>query len=165
MCMECRWYHLTTDEFSGGEQEIVVASRLADLPVFARAGSIIPMQSVIRNTSEKPDETLILQVYAGKGASAFTYYEDDGVSYAFEKGAFFKRVLKYDPVKRQIEFTAREGSYASKFSKVRLVLHGFPALAGMKVNGTPATITRDSEKIQSVTLPWNERETIILLNN
>jgi alpha-glucosidase len=159
------WYHLLTDEYSGGGQEIVVAAPLSDLPVFARAGSIIPMQSVIQNTTEKPDETLILQVYAGKDPSVFTYYEDDGVSYAFEKGSYYKRVLKYDPAKRQIGIGAREGSFSSKFSKVKLVLHGFSAIAGMKVNGTPATIIWGSEKIQSVTLPWNEKESVILWNN
>ena len=158
------WYHLSTDEYSGGEQEIVVAAPLTELPVFARAGAIIPMQSVIQNTTVKPDETLILHVYAGKETTSFTYYEDDGVSYAFEKGAFYKRVLKFDPLKKQIGFTSKEGSFISKFSRAKLVLHGFPGISVIKINGAAATLSKDSEKVQSVTFAWSDGETIILWN-
>jgi alpha-glucosidase len=158
------WYHLSTDEYSGGGQEIVVATPLTELPVFARAGSIIPMQSVIQNTSEQPDETMILHVYAGKEPSLFTYYEDDGVSYAFEKDSFYRRVLKFDPQKKQILFAAKEGSFTSKFSKVKIVLHGFSAISSIKVNGATINIVKELTKIQTAAFPWTDSETLILLN-
>lgn len=150
------WYHLSTDEYSSGRQEIVVAAPLTDLPVFARAGAIIPMQSVIQNTTVKPDDVLYLHVYAGKEPSSFTYYEDDGVSFAFEKGGFCKRILAFDPAKKQVAISAKEGAFTSKFTRIKLVLHGFPGLSALKVNGGTTPVARESDKLQSVTVSWSD---------
>ncbi len=155
------WYHISTDEYSGGGQEIVVATPLTDLPVFVRGGAIIPMQSVVQNTTVKPDETLQLHVYYAKEGSSFTYYEDDGVSYAFEKGSFYRRILTFDPAKKQIGFAAKEGSSNSKFNKVKLILHGFPAISALKLMGSSAVVTRETDKTQSVTLDWRDTESSI----
>ena len=154
------WYHLSTDEYSGGGQEIVVEAPLANLPVFARAGAIIPMQPVVQNSSEKAGDALLLHVYYGKEATNFTYYEDDGVSYEFENGKFCKRLISYEPDRRQILIAPQEGSFSSKFNKVRLILHGFP-VSGIKVNGAMVTLTKDSDKTQSVTFDWNSRESVV----
>jgi alpha-glucosidase len=43
-----------------------------------------------------------------------------------KKGSYCKRDIVFDPLKKQIRFTTQEGSYASGFKKLRLILHGFP---------------------------------------
>jgi alpha-glucosidase len=128
-----------------------VEAPLRDLPVFVKAGSIIPMQSVIQNTTEKPDETLLLHVYAGKEPSSFLYYEDDGESYAFEKGAFCKRLITCDPAKKQIGIGAQEGTFVSKFRKVKVVLHGFREIGGIRFNGTQVNYVKESDNNLSFT--------------
>ncbi len=58
-----------------------VDAGLKTLPVFVRAGAVIPMQSVVQHTGEKPEGPLVLRVYPGKTGRVFPFYEDDGISY------------------------------------------------------------------------------------
>jgi len=53
------------------------------------------------------------------------YYEDDGASYNYEKGEYYQRTIRYDPLHRSIILDRPEGSMATKFRCIRLVLHGF----------------------------------------
>ncbi len=64
---------------------IQVQPELASLPVFVRAGSILPMEPLVQSTSEVPDGPLTLRVYAGNACGGDLYL-DDGKSYAFERG-------------------------------------------------------------------------------
>jgi alpha-glucosidase len=119
------WFRLSTEEIYEGSKQYTVAAPIDDLPVFVKAGAIIPMQSVIQHTKEKGDGILHLHVWKGNGQSSFVYYEDDGETYNYERGSFYKRTISYDAVQDKISFTPKEGSYTSKFDKVQLVLHGF----------------------------------------
>jgi hypothetical protein len=66
---EGKWYRLSTDEAFGGKQSIQAAAPLTDLPVFIKAGAIIPMQNVIQSTSEKGDGILTVNGACG----SYTY--------------------------------------------------------------------------------------------
>lgn len=129
------WYRLSTGEkFTGGKAAHVEAP-LNDLPVFAKAGAIIPMQNVVQSTNEKGDGILEINVWYGKEANSFVYYEDDGSSYNYEKGDYYKRTISFDPSKSTISLSAVEGSFASKYNKIKLVLHGFKGnIKTFKVN-------------------------------
>src|SRR5437868_5398721 len=83
------------------------------------------MQSVVQNTKEKGDGILYLHIWKGKEASAFTYYEDDGITYEYEKGQYYKRTIRYEPGSGKLTLEKKSGSYSSKFKKVKIVLHGF----------------------------------------
>ncbi len=155
------WYRLSDDTFYEGGREILAEAPIHDLPVFAKAGAIIPMQSVIQNTTINPDETLFLHVYYGKEPSAFTYYEDDGVSYAYEKGVYLKRKIAFNPARNEISIGEKQGSMTGTFTKVKLILHGFQTIKEIKVNGTGTGVIKESEKIQSVTIRWSDGETVI----
>jgi alpha-glucosidase len=119
------WYRLSNDEKFTGGQVINVPSPLTDLPVFAKAGAIIPMQNVIQSTNEPGDGLLNLHIWNGSNANEFIYYEDDGLSYDYENGAYYKRTIRFDPQKKEITLSAVEGSYVSKYLKIQVVLHGF----------------------------------------
>jgi alpha-glucosidase len=97
-----------------------------------KGGSIIPMQTLIQTTAEKPADTLFLHVYKGDTANTVVYYEDDGESYNYENGGFYKRTIRYDD---RLTLEKAEGNFTSKFNNIKLILHGFDALQQVKVNG------------------------------
>ncbi len=124
------WYRFSDNKKYEGNQPYYVASPLDDLPVFIKAGAIIPMQSVVQNTKEKGDGILYLHVWKGDKKTAFTYYEDDGETYQYEQGNYYKRNMLYDPLLDQLVIEKKEGSYSSRFNKVKIVLHGFDKFGG-----------------------------------
>ncbi len=130
------WYDFLNGEKYDGKQEINTECPLNKLPVFAKGGSIIPMQNIIQNTSEKPSDTLFIHVYYGKEKTSFNYYEDDGLTYEYEKGRFMTRAMTFDPDARQIVLDSSEGDFSSKFRIVKFILHGFNEIVGnWKING------------------------------
>jgi alpha-glucosidase len=122
---EGTWYRFSNDEKYAGGKEYFVASPLNDLPVFAREGAIIPMQNTVQNTSENAGDTLKIHIFNGSKATDFLYYEDDGVTYNYEKGTSYERTIHFDPAKAEISISDRKGDFASRFKKIRLILHGF----------------------------------------
>ncbi|QEM05665.1 DUF4968 domain-containing protein [Mucilaginibacter rubeus] len=119
------WYRLSSDKFYEGEQIVNVQAPLTDLPVFVKAGGIIPMQSVVQSTNEKGDGILRIHIWNGREANSFIYYEDDGVSYDYEQGVYYKRVISFNPIEKSLSLSLVEGSFKSRFMQLRFVLHGF----------------------------------------
>ncbi|MEJ1928785.1 glycoside hydrolase family 31 protein [Nostoc sp. NIES-2111] len=116
-------YYLYDDKvYLAGEH--VVESPVKQLPVFVKAGSILPMQSLVMNTAEKPSDTLYVHVYLGGKGSSYTYYEDDGESFDNEKGVYYRRSISYNAAARSVSFGEVQGSGKSKFSQVKLLFHG-----------------------------------------
>ncbi len=132
---EGKWYSIYNDAVYQGNTEELVEAPLQRLPVFAKGGSIIPLQSVTQNTTEKPDETIEIHVYHGPQNEAMLWYEDDGGTYEFESGSFYQRNATLDSDGKKLIFSKVEGSFISKFSKIRLVMHGFGSeITSLKVN-------------------------------
>jgi alpha-glucosidase len=119
------WYRLSTNEKLKGGKIVNVLSPLTDLPVFAKAGAIIPMQTVLQSTAQQSDGILQLHIWSGKEANEFVYYEDDGNSYDYENGFYYKRTIRFDPKAKKATLSAVEGNFASRFNKVNVVWHGF----------------------------------------
>jgi alpha-glucosidase len=133
------WYRLSSDEQFEGGKEYVVDAPLADLPVFAKAGGIVVMQNVTQSTQDAGDGTMQIHIWNGPESNSFLYYEDDGKSYDHEQGAYHKRLIIYDHLKRSIILSDAEGSYTSKFTQVKVVLHGFEHVATLE----PVAYTND----------------------
>lgn len=152
------WYDIYSDKYYEGLQEVFADCPLDKLPVFAKAGAIIPMQSNIQNTSEKPSDTLDIHVYftPSKEPTSFYYYEDDGSSYDYEKNTFYSRVYRYDPAINELIIEKKEGTYSSKFGYVRVVLHNFSKLSDIqKVNGNKAELKDITVNFQyPAEVPW-----------
>ncbi|WP_245578777.1 glycoside hydrolase family 31 protein [Algoriphagus vanfongensis] len=128
------WYNLYTDEFFTGGKEIYVDCPLNYLPVFAKAGAIYAMQSEVLHTSQNHDQILRIHVYLSDQGSTFHYYEDDGISKTYQKGAYYKRSISYDPQLMELKFSPKEGDFKSTFKKTKLYLHGFHTEV-LSVNG------------------------------
>jgi alpha-D-xyloside xylohydrolase len=78
------WYNYWTNERVHGGQTISVSAPIDKLPLFVRAGSILPLGVPVLSTHE-PQALARIRIYPGADAS-FTLYQDDGKTYAYEKG-------------------------------------------------------------------------------
>ncbi len=136
------WYDLYTDELNMVGTKKAVELSLAKLPVFVKESSIIPMQSLVQSTSIAPTDTLVVHIYKGNATNHFIYYEDDGKSFDYEKGVFYKRNIIYNATANQIIFENAEGQMGSKFNNIAIVLHGFNKMEAALVNGSSISISQ-----------------------
>lgn len=140
------WYRMTSDQSYPGGGSQYVPSPLTDLPVFVRAGSIVPMQSVIQDTKEDGDGILYLHVWKGDQGSTFQYYEDDGHTYNYEQHKYYKRLISYDPAQSRIVLQRAEAGYPTRFTRVRVILHGADAWEHVQINGKTTRTTQDQKQ-------------------
>jgi alpha-D-xyloside xylohydrolase len=94
------WYNYWTNEKVHGGQTIDAAALIDTIPLFVRAGSIIPMGVQVESTHENQAIEKV-RVYPGADAS-FTIFSDDGMTYAYEKGAGSITRLHWDDAKQQL---------------------------------------------------------------
>ncbi len=131
---EGKWYDLYSDELHEGSQELARECPVYEIPLFVKASSVIPMQSLVQSTKEKPADTLFVHIFNGDEKNIFQYYEDDGSTMDYKDGVFYKRKIIFDPENKQIVFTAAEGTCVSHFKAIQCVLHGFDEMKGVRVN-------------------------------
>jgi alpha-glucosidase len=131
---EGKWYDLYSDEVYDGKQDLAKECRIYELPLFVKASSIIPMQSLVQSTKQQPSDTLFIHIYNGDETSVIEYYEDDGSTMDYHYGAYYKRTITFDPGKKQVVFSSTEGSYNSSFKNITCIFHGFEAMSEATVN-------------------------------
>jgi alpha-D-xyloside xylohydrolase len=105
-----KWYNFWTGESVDGGRAIDVPSPLDFIPLFVRAGSIIPMGPNIEYAQQPSTNALELRVYTGVDAD-FTLYEDDGNTYKYEKGERAGIPIHWDNAKSQLTIGNRAGQY------------------------------------------------------
>jgi alpha-glucosidase len=137
------WFNFYTDQLHTGQQELLIELAKEVLPLYVKAGSIIPMQSQLSSLQDKPSETLYLHVFGGADGS-FLFYEDDGLTYAYEQNAFFRREISFDASMGSLYFSPAEGEMASHFKKLQIFWHGMKAEATFILNGKPLAATKES---------------------
>ncbi len=104
------WYDFHTGERHRGGQTLQADAPLARMPLFVRAGSIVPTGPVLQYVDEQPDAPLTLVVYTGADGE-FSLYEDDGRSYGYERGEFTRIPLTWNERRSELTLGARQGSY------------------------------------------------------
>ena len=139
-----RWYDLYSDTVQAGGREMIAELSVPRLPVYVKESSIVPVQSLVQSTLEKPADTLSVHIYKGDVDNSYAHYEDDGATFAYEKGAFYKRTISYAAGARSITFGAVEGSFRSKFAKLDIILHGFGAAPSLTHNGKALAVSQRS---------------------
>jgi alpha-D-xyloside xylohydrolase len=105
-----RWYDFYTNRIIDGGERIAADAPASRMPLFVKAGSIVPVGPAIEYTNQKPKAAVTLFVYTGADG-AFELYSDDGESYAYQKGGFARIPLHYDEAKRTLTIGARQGSF------------------------------------------------------
>jgi alpha-D-xyloside xylohydrolase len=104
------WYDFWTGTNFTGGQTVEVPAPYDSMPIHVKAGSIVPTGPEIAYTDEKPADPIVLWVYAGADGE-FTLYEDDGVTYGYEKGASARIPIRWNEATRTLFIGKREGAY------------------------------------------------------
>ena len=126
------WYDFWTNARHSGGQFAATACPLDRFPLFVRAGSIVPMSPVMNHVAEKPGAPYEIRVYPGADA-AFTIYEDDNETYAYEKGQRATVELRWNDQTRTLSVGKRQGSFPGMVAErqLRVVLATDSATAGI----------------------------------
>jgi alpha-glucosidase len=142
------WYDLYTDEKISGAREMLKPIPIYEIPLYAKAGAIIPMQSVVQSTKELPVDTLIIHVFNGNLDNHFNYYEDDGQTMDYQQGMFCKRDLIFKGEQHQFQLKAQEGKFHSHYNFIQLIFHGFEStMTNIKLNNTSVPVKSTSYRI------------------
>lgn len=104
------WYDFWTGAKVEGGRHIVADAPLSKLPLYVRAGSIIPMGPTMEWSTEKPADPIELRVYPGADGD-FTLYEDENDNYDYTKGEHATIPLHWDDAAKTLTFGARQGSF------------------------------------------------------
>lgn len=104
------WYNFWTGERVAGNQRIEADAPLKQIPLYVRAGSILPLGPEIQYATEKPDGPVTLRIYRGADAT-FDLYEDEGDNYSYEKGAHAIIPIRWDEATKRLSFKERVGTY------------------------------------------------------
>ena len=104
------WYDFWTGERLDGGQTILADAPLPIMPLYVRAGSILPMGPKIQHTGQALDAPIELRLYPGADG-AFDLYEDAGDGYAYETGAFAWTPIRWDEAGGRLTFDRRAGGY------------------------------------------------------
>jgi alpha-D-xyloside xylohydrolase len=110
------WYDLYSGKWYAGGQKINADAPYERMPVFVKAGSIVPFGPELQYTSEKSADIITLNIYTGADAT-FNLYEDEGTNYNYEKGAFSVTPIKYDEAKKTVIIDDRKGSFNGMLQK------------------------------------------------
>jgi alpha-D-xyloside xylohydrolase len=110
------WYDFWSGKFVAAGQTIDAPAPYDALPLFVRAGSIIPTGPELQYTGEKPADPITIHVYAGADG-AFTLYEDDGLTYKYEKGAFAEIPFQWNDAAKILTIGQRKGSFSGMMKK------------------------------------------------
>jgi alpha-glucosidase len=115
----------------GELQSVKITPQVDVLPVFVRAGSILPFAPVVESTQEKPEGPLTLKVYPGEGCEG-SLYQDDGISFAYKQKDFLR--VKYSCESTQdglrLQIGTREGSFQPWWSGVQVTIFGWNSAPG-----------------------------------
>lgn len=104
------WYDFYTGKFIAGGNKLTVDAPYSRIPLYVPEGAIIPFGPEIQYTDEKKPESITLYVYGGRNGT-FTLYEDEGVNYNYEKGAYSMINFKYDEAAKTLKINDRKGSF------------------------------------------------------
>jgi alpha-D-xyloside xylohydrolase len=145
------WFDFWTGKRFTGGQTIKADAPQDRIPLFVKAGSIVPMGKFMQYTSEKLMDTLEIRIYTGADGQ-FTLYNDEGNNYNYEKGKYALIPFKWNEQQQTLTVDKQQGSYAGSLKKHVLNIVWVSELAGHGIDITrkPKTIIYTGDKINVV---------------
>ena len=107
---DAKWYDFWTNKQYNGGQRVTIETTFDRVPMFVRAGSILPLGPEMQYVGEKSWDNLELRIYPGADGS-FLLYEDEGDNYNYEKGAYGTIAFQWNDRTRTLTIADRQGSY------------------------------------------------------
>src|SRR5205085_10230743 len=145
---EGEWVDYWTNKRIKGGALIQADAPIDVVPMYVRAGAIIPMGPDMNYVGEKPFDPLTLVVYTdAKGEASARVYEDDGATQRYRQGVFRRTSINATRASGeiQIKISAPEGSYNAGARSIRLIVKSAPRTAVVSLDGKPlASITNDA---------------------
>ncbi|HEV8043195.1 MAG TPA: TIM-barrel domain-containing protein [Bryobacteraceae bacterium] len=133
------WYDFWSNERHDGGREISRDVDLETMPLYIRAGSILPLGPVKQYTGEQVDTPLTLQIYPGADGS-FLLYEDDGSSFNYRKGEWMGVEMTWNDRQRLLHLTLAKGSRILPPKRRDLVVKLGDAKRSVRFDGHPLEV-------------------------
>lgn len=132
------WYEFWTGERRVGGRPVLADTPLDRIPIYVRAGGLLPLAPVRNSTREPAGDTVALHLWPGPEGSLL-WYEDDGVSLDHGTGAFHRRLITQERRGRttRVGFGPSEGRFPSRLRSWRLVFWHLPATARVRIARVP----------------------------
>ena len=143
------WYDFWTGEKISGGKKITKETPFDIIPLYVRAGSIIPIGPVAQYAEEKKWDNLEIRIYPGANGK-FILYEDENDNYNYEKGIYSTIVFNWDDAKRRLTINDRNGTFPGMLEsrKFNIVVVDTNQGIGGNVVATPdKTITYTGQKV------------------
>ena len=134
------WTDFWTGKTYSGGQKIDAAAPIQTMPLFVKAGSIVPYGPAIKYVSQKLADPMELRIYRGADGS-FNLYEDEGDNHTYENGNFSITPINWDEKKKTLTIGSRQGRFPGMLEerRFRVVLvsenHGNGILLTEKADG------------------------------
>jgi len=140
---EGKWIDYWSGEQFSGKKNILVLTPLAKLPIFIKAGAIIPMQPDMQYFGEKPIDPITLDIYPS-GNSSTRLYEDDGLSLKYQDGEFVQTEIKCSDTSTSVfvDIQPTEGKFKVPDRNYTLIIH---------LDKSPESVTLGENIVKS----WN----------
>ena len=118
------WYDTRSGRKYAGGQTITASAPRESMPLFARAGAIVPMGPDVQWTGENPQGPLTVHVFTGADG-AFSLYEDQGTDMGYADGEFARIPMKWNDATRTLRIGERDGSFPgmAESRQISIVLH------------------------------------------
>ena len=121
------WYNYWTDELEIGGVEKYVETGLSKIPLFAKAGALIPKYPVQQYVGEKTIEELRLDAYYINGVERSAVYEDNQDGYDYKKNRFALRKFRMKGRPKELVIQQfKDGKFITDYESIRIVFHGLP---------------------------------------
>jgi alpha-D-xyloside xylohydrolase len=142
---DATWYDFWTGSSTKGPRAIEAPAPIDRLPLFVRAGSILPLGPDIEYAAEKPADPIELRVYRGADG-AFALYEDENDHYNYEKGAHATIPLQWDDAAQRLTIGDRAGSFPGMLES-----RTFRIVFVSPDHGTGGALTQNADKTVTYT--------------
>jgi alpha-glucosidase len=124
------WYDFWTNAKLSSKEKFTLQPRLDEMPLYVRAGAIVPMQPLVQSTEETPNGPLELRVYLpnsnASGDCRGTLYQDDGHTFAYQKGEILRvnYSCQVSSGAVTVSSTTEKSAYQPWWNSVKLTIYG-----------------------------------------
>jgi alpha-D-xyloside xylohydrolase len=138
---KAEWFDFWTGESVEGGKAIEAPTPIERLPLYVKAGSILPLGPDVEYAAEKPADPLELRIYPGADGS-FTLYEDENDTYNYEKGVYSTISLQWSESSKTLAIGHRSGAFPGMLESRTLRV-----VVARKGHGTGGEITGEPDRI------------------